>query len=530
MNKYFRKFLINNHIKATSENTNKAFLCVDRGRLDTALLCSFFSILINYKFKYKPIILSDLKKKEVYELYKSFGFNKFLIGFRYFLFFVKPIIFIKSLFLTTKLIFTIKKKGLYWFVNNFKLLNIRIGDLVHDQYIRNEKSYLRTKVDIKYINIIFKAIFRTLNISKIIKLNDIKYIIVGTETYAHNDAITLRLGLESNIPVIEPQLANLGFFRYQKYHIVHGRENIFYNKRVKIVKNYEKNIDKINSYLKKRLEGKGKDKYTLNHLLIKTNSKKSEYIKRDEFIQKYGHEVSKIKKIVLFSCHAFSDANHVLGNNFLFTDYYDHLKKTLEFINKENNQNILWAVRPNPTSLNDDEYADIYSLIKTFNNKKIIVTPKKITSVNLSEICDNVITGRGTVALEFACKGKYGIIAGSGNYSNLGFTYEFKNRDKYFQCLKNIVKIHKLTKEKIILAKKTLYYLENNVDSFFLEYFNKKERNKFLKNSKFLIDESLLSNVQHDSKKSVFCKKLLDNLKNFSLNNNDYVKYFLKKI
>ena len=190
----------------------------------------------------------------------------------------------------------------------------------------------------------------------------------------------------------------------------------------------------------------------------------------------------------------------------------------------------MWAVRPNPTSLNDDEYADIYSLIKTFNNKKIIVTPKKITSVNLSEICDNVITGRGTVALEFACKGKYGIIAGSGNYSNLGFTYEFKNRDKYFQCLKNIVKIHKLTKEKIILAKKTLYYLENNVDSFFLEYFNKKERNKFLKNSKFLIDESLLSNVQHDSKKSVFCKKLLDNLKNFSLNNNDYVKYFLKKI
>ena len=63
MNKYFRKFLINNHIKATSENANKAFLCVDRGRLDTALLCSFFSILINYKFKYIPIILSDLKKK-----------------------------------------------------------------------------------------------------------------------------------------------------------------------------------------------------------------------------------------------------------------------------------------------------------------------------------------------------------------------------------------------------------------------------------------------------------------------------------
>lgn len=530
MNKYFSEFLINNHIKASSHKTDKSFLCVDRGRVDTALLCSFYSILINYKFKFTPIILSDLKKKEIHQLYKSFGFNKFLIGFRYFLFFIKPIIFVKSFFLTSKVIFLIKKNGLYWFVNNFKLLNIRIGDLVHDQYIRNEKSYLKAKLDIKYINIIFKAIFRTLNISRIIKFNKVKYIIVGTETYAHNDAITLRLGLENNIPVIEPQLANLGFFRYKKHHIVHGRENIFYNKRLKIVKNFEKNIKKIDNFLKKRLLGKGKNKYTLNHLLKKTNSKKSKYISRNKFIQSYGFQEKNIKKIILFSCHAFSDANHVLGNNFLFTDYYDHLKKTLEFVNKENNPNILWAIRPNPTSLNDDEYMDIKSLVKKFNNNKIFLTPKRITSVNLSKICDNVITGRGTAAMEFACLGKYGIMAGSGNYSNLGFTCEFKNRKKYFQLLKNIEKISRVPKEKIVLAKKTLYFLENNVDTFFLESLNNKEKKFFLKRSKFLIDESLLPNVQHDSKKSVFCKKLLNNLKNFHLNNNDYVNYFLKKI
>ena len=529
MNKYFREFLINNHIKPSITSGNKSVLCVDRGRAESVLFCSFFSILVNLKYKLSPIILSDLKKKEINDLYKSFGFNKFIMGFRYLLFFTKPIIFLRSFFLTIKVLFLINKNGLYWFVNDFKLFKVRIGDLVHDQYIRNNKGYMANKIDIHYVNIIFKGIFRTLNISKIIKSNNVKYIIIGTETYAHNDAISLRLGLEYKIPVIEPSFKSLNFFRYKKHHIAHGKESIYYNKRLEKVKNYEKNVKKIDIFLKKRFLGLSKTNYTLNHLLKKTN-KKFRYVSRSEFIEKNGFNINKITKIILFSCHAFSDANHVLGNKFLFKDYYDHLKKTLEFVNKENNQNILWAIRPNPTSLNEDEYNDIKRLVKTFNNKKIFLTPIKMTSVNLTEICDNVLTGRGTVAMEFACKGKYGILAGSGNYSNLGFTLEFKNRKKYFEKLKNIEKISKVPIAKVILAKKTLYYLENKVDSFFLNNFSNKEKKIFLKRSKFLIDESMIPNLEYDSKKSIFCKKLVDNLKNFSLNNNDYVKYFLKKI
>jgi hypothetical protein len=529
MNKYFQEFLNKNHLKISQSNSSKNFLCVDRGRVNSALLTSIYAIFINHKYKFMPIVLSDLKNKEILDLYKSFDLNNYFIGFRYFLFFLKPIIFTKSLFIALKVVFLIKKNGLYWFINNFKIYNIKIGDLVHDQYIRNEKSYLKANLGIKYINIIFKAIFRTLNISKIIKTNNIKYIIVSTESYAHNDAIALRLGLEKKIPVIEPSLVNLDFFRYQKHHIVHGRNNIFYNKKVEIVKNYEKNEEKINKFLKKRFLGKVKTNYTLNHLLKKTN-KKVRYISRNEFLQKKGFKQDEIKKIILFSCHAFSDANHVLGNNFLFTDYYDHLKKTLEFVNKENNPKILWAVRPNPTSLNDDEYNDIRNLVKKFDNKKITITPKKITSVNLSKICDNVITGRGTVAMEFACLGKYGIIAGSGNYSKLGFTLEFANRNKYFHLIRNIEKIGCLPEEKILLAKKVLYYFEHNYEAFFLERFNKKRKNIFLKQSKFLIDEHLMQYLQHDSKKSVFCQRLIENLSNFSLKNNDYVNYFLKKI
>ena len=92
MNKYFDEFLIKNNIKIYPKTNSKNFLCVDRGRLNQVLLNSFFSVLINRKFKFNPIILCDLKNKKTIKLYKSFGFNNFLIGFRFFLFFTHTLI------------------------------------------------------------------------------------------------------------------------------------------------------------------------------------------------------------------------------------------------------------------------------------------------------------------------------------------------------------------------------------------------------------------------------------------------------
>jgi len=529
MNKYFDEFLIKNNIKIYPKINSKNFLCVDRGRLDQVLLSSFFSVLINRKFKFNPIILCDLKNKKTIKLYKSFGFNNFLIGFRFFLFFTHSLIFIKSFFLTIKVAFLIKKKNLNWFIYKYRLCNIQIGDLVHDQYLRDDDSYINPKVDVKYLNILFKAIFRTLNISRIIKLKDIKYIVVGTETYAHNDGISLRLGLEKNIPVIEPSGHSLSFFRYQKHHIAHGKLNIFYNNQIKIVQNFEKNKNKINKFLRKRFLEKAKTIYTSMSHLKKTN-KKNRYISRNKYLEKNNFKKNEIKKIILFSCHAFSDANHGIGNNFLFLDYYDHLKKTLEFVNEVNNPNILWVVKPNPTTEFNGEYEVVKSLVKRFENKKIILLKNNITSHNISNISDNVITGRGTVGMEFACMGKYPIIVGSGVYSNLGFSLEFKTQKKYFVQLKDIETIKKLSKKQILLAKQTLHFIENTPDQLFFEKFKNKQKKTFIKQSKFLVDPSPVSSMLGNNNKSFFSKRLLQNLKNFSFTKNSYTEYLLKKI
>ena len=528
MKKYFQLFIKNNHIKVSTEKSKGNFLCIDRGRPNQALLSSIYTVLINRRFNFTPYVVTDYRNKDIIKLYKSFGLKNFITGFKIYLLFVRPLIFIKSFILTIKFIFLIKEKGFHWFIYSSKICDIKIGDLIYDYYIRNGNSYLNPSVDIKFIKVLFRSLFRIFNISNIIKTKNIKYIIINTETYAHNDGVALRFGLKKKIPVIEPQLMSLDFFRYEKKHITHGKNSIFYNNKLKTVKNFEKKKSKIDNFLNKRFLGKANTGYTQNKHLKVVNDK-SKMISRNEYLKINSFKKEEIKKIILFSCHALSDANHGLASNFLFLDYFDHIKKTLEYVNKINNPNILWILRPNPTTESQEEYADLTNLVKKFNNKKIIMSQKNVTSFNYSKICDNVITGRGTVGLEFACLGKYALLAGSGVYSNLGIALEFKNKKKYFDQLRNIESIKKISEKKILLAKKILYYLEHTNEKFFLEKFNNKEKNIFIKNSKFLLDESFTASYRKDIEESFFNKKLISNLKNFRFDQNKYIDYFFNK-
>ena len=45
-------------------------------------------------------------------------------------------------------------------------------------------------------------------------------------------------------------------------------------------------------------------------------------------------------------------------------------------------------------------------LIKKFKKENILLCPDKIPTQKLLNICDVVITGRGTIGIEFACLGK----------------------------------------------------------------------------------------------------------------------------
>ena len=106
-------------------------------------------------------------------------------------------------------------------------------------------------------------------------------------------------------------------------------------------------------------------------------------------------------------------------------------------------------------------------MVININSKNIRLAPSNITSKHLVEICDAVVTGRGTMALEFACFGKPALIAGPATYSGFGIVKESKNRNAYFKNLLNIKNQKNLSISKVILARKILYYLETQVPHHF---------------------------------------------------------------
>lgn len=535
MNKHFFKFLkINKKIIKKHSTSSKNIFLIDRGTYWPAFSMAIATAALNKKYKCNVLIFSEKNNSNIIKFYKSFGFEDYYFGLRYFFLITKLDIFISSIILSLNAIINIKIKNFTWFIRKFKVENICIGDLVYDEYIRFNHCYINPKIDLKFLKILFLTIFKTKNFLKFLKKYQPKLIFVTTSGKAGNVGIAIRVGIYKKIKIIELS-ANT---KKQNNYILHdysrlkyGRNRILQNKeKYREFKKYtEKSNNKtLNRFISKRsiaLNELNKDKSKVKFILnvtslpgqgnmrrFKDNISKKLF-NRDQLLKKFSFKKNKITKIILIAPHAFSDAPHDNGLDMIFNDYYSHFKETVTYINTNiKNREILWLVKPHPASKHYKENGIVENFVKKLKNKNILICPKNISSHNLTLICDNAVTLRGTVGLEFACQGKYSITAGFASYSNLGFTLEPKNKDQYFYYLKNITNIPKLNKKQTLKAKKILYFFET-----------KKQDNR-LENSK------VYSEFIDNNDKSFFCKKLIDNFKNMnSIENDPYYKDIANK-
>ena len=453
--------------------------------------------------KYTGLRLQILKSEKLNNksILNNFKFEKVFEPFRYkFFFFLKNFFTIAESFIIF-LFFWIKllKKDFYWLRKKMVVKNLLIGDLFIDSYNRNSLRFLEKKIDLYTLNHLFKAICKTIYIEKLFKKNEINAVVGHNSGYANNGSITTKIAAKKNIPVLEPKYFD--YIYWDNFKIRNGFapvkfDNVFL-KKIKTYKN-KKQIKKISKFIYKRLYKKIKTNYTWSRDL-----KYSARYKNKNSLSTYN---SKIK--VLIAPHAFSDASHVEGTDFLFTDYYEHFKETLEFIKKIKIKNVLWIVRPHPSGHLYGEKGTVESLVKSINYKNIILCPKNTSTVDILNQCNVVITGRGTIALEAACCGIYTINAGPSIYSGFNFSLDPKTKYEYFKSIKNIKTYKKLNKNKINLAKSILYYLEKdspiwNEITLFNKSYDKSE-GKFKKKYSFMdkvskkLEEKLFSRFKED--------------------------------
>ncbi len=441
-----KKFIKQIKPKITFFNSKKKILIADRALAEPIILHSLTAYIINKYLKFDIEVVSHLSvKNDLIKIYKSFNITKI-----YSLQIKKGLInynlFIKSIFVFFISILKIKFYGELWFVKKFSIKDIYLGDLIYDHYIRHDLSFLNaTFFDKKFLKLLYISIYNFYYIENLFKKNSYKAVISATNTYASTSSFAMRIALKKKIRVINIISNNLRVFNEYKESL---RSELYVNKKtlksISKQKNWKK---KFSIYFNNRIKGKilfptAKDAY-----LNKKN------YKREELFKTFNKNKKQIKRLGIFASHSFSDTNHGSGK-LIFKDYFQHFVKTLEIINKD--KRTLWLVKPHPSRHFFSEEGIVEKEIKKLNSKNVYLCPSDITPKSAILAADVFVSGRGSIGLEAACFGKKTILAGECFYSHLGFTYNPENIDQYTKLIMGNP-LNKLSKEKIILARKAFY-------------------------------------------------------------------------
>lgn len=174
------------------------------------------------------------------------------------------------------------------------------------------------------------------------------------------------------------------------------------------------------------------------------NQQNTRSYSRGELLKCYGFQNGK--PIAVVFCHVLWDANLFYGKD-IFEDYGEWFIETVKAACR--NTSVNWLIKTHPVnvwkrsheSVKKDYAEDI--LIRQHigalpAHVKIIGAGDDINTVSLFDIMDFAVTVRGTAGMEAPCFGKHCVTAGTGRYSNRGFTLDCHSREQYFARLANL--------------------------------------------------------------------------------------------
>ena len=144
----------------------------------------------------------------------------------------------------------------------------------------------------------------------------------------------------------------------------------------------------------------------------------------------------------------------------MFTSYEEWLKNVLLIAKKITNVN--WIIKIHPANIFRDNISLEEKLInrvfkKLPQNIKIVKPNTDINTFSFFKSIDYALTVRGTVGCELACYGIPVITAGTGRYSDEGFTIDPKTKREFFNLLINLKKIKKMNSRQVQLARVYTY-------------------------------------------------------------------------
>ncbi len=201
------------------------------------------------------------------------------------------------------------------------------------------------------------------------------------------------------------------------------------------------------------------DRYSGKWFLQTRNQTSTRPYTRDDLCKAYALDPNK--KIAVVFSHVLWDANLFYGND-LFKDYGEWFVETIKAACA--NDSLNWLIKIHPANVwkrayenVKSEYAEV-SLIKREIGQlpphvKLIPANTDISTLSLFETIDYGVTVRGTSGMELVCFGKPCLTAGTGRYSDLGFTVDSTTREEYLAKLAKLEELPSMNAVQLTRAK-----------------------------------------------------------------------------
>ena len=187
--------------------------------------------------------------------------------------------------------------------------------------------------------------------------------------------------------------------------------------------------------------------------------------KKSDIGEQFGLDLTK-KTAVIFS-HVLWDATFFYGES-LFDDYETWLLESVRVACR--NSNIIWLIKLHPDLVwklqyenHSGELRDVLAIHAEVGqlpeHVKIVLPDTDISTYSFFDLTDYCVTVRGTIGIEMACHGIPVLTAGTGRYSDMGFTLDSASAAEYLERLATIERLPAMTAEQIELARRFAFAL-----------------------------------------------------------------------
>ena len=335
---------------------------------------------------------------------------------------------------------------------------ILIGDLIYDSYLRRTREGTIDKVGPELFGFIHDAVMTKMYYDKLFRKYKIRAVVLASMAYTEWGLLA-RVAVENGIEVYLTRRfppVSLTVRRYRDTSEIRTYDGRPAESLVEYIYNehQEEALKTAEAYLKKRMEPEFPELKGVDYFYPYGSSKA--LLGRDELVEKLGLDARK--PMVVIMSHALTDAVHSC-NWWLFRDYLTWLRETLDFVKNCGNANWLVKVHPAAETYNcrQKEEEEIERITRGLSNPTIRLLPKDINSKSLLDFADVIITARGSAGLEFSCFGIPCILAAESVYSGFGFSIEPGSKEEYFEVLRKVEEIGRLSEEEIKRAKVLAY-------------------------------------------------------------------------